>query len=85
MAIVRLGQGVDTTGRFAEEALERTFLAVDDVAERLRASRPDAVRFVATSATRDAANRDVFLDGVEARLGVRPIVIPGAEEARRGG
>lgn len=82
MAIVRLGQGVDTTGRFAEEALERTFLAVDDVAERLRASRPDAVRFVATSATRDAANRDVFLDGVEARLGVRPIVIPGAEEAR---
>lgn len=82
MAVVRLGQGVDTTGRFAPEALERTFLAVDDVAERLRISRPDAVRFVATSATRDASNRDVFLDGVEARLGVRPIVVPGPEEAR---
>lgn len=81
MEIVRLGQDVDRTGRFADEALERTFSAVDRVAELFGGLAPDAVRFVATSATRDAANRDEFLDGVEARLGVRPQVASGDEEA----
>lgn len=82
MEVVRLGQGVDQTGRFAEEALARTFEAVDRAAELFSRLRPDAVRFVATSATRDAANRDEFLDGVRSRLGVTPVVVPGDEEAR---
>lgn len=81
MTIVRLGQGVDRTHRFAPDALERTLTAVDDFAAQCRAARVDSIRFAATSATRDAENRDEFLDGVEARLGVRPQVLSGAEEA----
>jgi exopolyphosphatase/guanosine-5'-triphosphate,3'-diphosphate pyrophosphatase len=81
MRIVRLGQGVDQTGRFADDALERTFAAVDELAELFARTKPDAIGFVATSATRDAANRDVFLDGVEERLGVRPEVLSGEAEA----
>lgn len=80
--VVRLGQGVDTTGQFAPEALERTFIQVDRIAQACREYGVESVRFAATSATRDAANRDVFLDGVEARLGVRPQVLTGEEEAR---
>lgn len=83
--IVRLGYGVDRTGRFDPDALDRTLSATRDYAERVRALgvTPDAeaVRFVATSATRDAANRDEFLDGVESILGVRPEVVSGDEEA----
>lgn len=82
MVVVRLGQGVDKTGEFAADALERTFAATDDYASRCRAAGVDAIRFVATSATRDARNRDAFLDGVTARLGVTPEVISGDEEAR---
>ncbi|MGO1319398.1 MAG: Ppx/GppA phosphatase family protein [Galactobacter sp.] len=81
MTVVRLGQGVDQTGRFADEALERTFAAVDDIADVFARTKPDAIGFVATSATRDAENRDVFLDGVEQRLGVRPEVLSGEAEA----
>lgn len=81
MTVVRLGQGVDQTGRFASEALERTLSAVDDLATLFARTRPEAIRFVATSATRDAINRDVFLDGVQQRLGVRPVVLTGEEEA----
>ncbi|HRN30381.1 MAG TPA: exopolyphosphatase, partial [Terrimesophilobacter sp.] len=85
MTIVRLGHGVDRTGRFDEEALARTLAATHDYAERIRAHGvpfdSDHVRFVATSATRDAENRDVFLGGVEEILGVRPGVITGTEEA----
>ncbi|GAA1354316.1 Ppx/GppA phosphatase family protein [Falsarthrobacter nasiphocae] len=80
--IVRLGQGVDKTGRFAEEALERTFAAVDEYAAALREHEVAGIRFGATSATRDAENRDVFLDGVRDRLGITPEVIAGEEEAR---
>jgi exopolyphosphatase/guanosine-5'-triphosphate,3'-diphosphate pyrophosphatase len=81
MRIVRLGEGVDATGRFGEAALCRTFAAVDEYAALLEASRVDAVRFVATSATRDAANRDVFVSGIRGRLGLEPEVITGSEEA----
>lgn len=85
MQIVRLGHGVDRTGRFDEEALDRTLSTVGDFAGRIRAHGVpldrEHVRFAATSATRDAANRDELLDGVEALLGVRPEVISGAEEA----
>src|SRR3978361_811375 len=60
MWIVRLGQGVDATGEFAPEAIARTRKALADYAELLRVHGVERVRMVATSATRDAANRDVF-------------------------
>lgn len=82
MTVVRLGQGVDQTGEFAADALERTFAAVDAYAAQCEELGVEATRFVATSATRDASNRDVFLDGVRERLGVTPEVITGEEEAR---
>ncbi|MFJ2959856.1 Ppx/GppA family phosphatase [Streptomyces sp. NBC_00669] len=83
MRIVRLGQGVDRTGRLAPEALERTFAACREYAEVIGAHgvAPEHIRFVATSASRDAENRDDFVNGVVALLGVRPEVISGAQEA----
>jgi exopolyphosphatase / guanosine-5'-triphosphate,3'-diphosphate pyrophosphatase len=81
MEIVRLGQGVDRTGRFADEALARTFAALDDYAAVIAATGAEHVRMVATSATRDALNRDVFVQGVKDRLGVVPDVVSGDEEA----
>jgi len=81
MRVVKLGQGVDRTGEFAAEALERTFAALDAYAATCRDLGVERTRFVATSATRDARNRDLFLDGVHARLGVTPEVISGNEEA----
>jgi len=81
MRVVRLGQGVDATGMLAPEALERTFAATEDYAALIRQHGVECVRFVATSATRDAGNRAVFVDGIKARLGVEPEVVSGAEEA----
>jgi exopolyphosphatase/guanosine-5'-triphosphate,3'-diphosphate pyrophosphatase len=81
MRVVRLGQGVDSTGELAPEALERTFAATRDYAARIREHGVEKVRFVATSATRDASNRQVFVDGIRAILGVEPEVITGDEEA----
>ena len=81
MEIVRLGQGVDATGRLAPEALQRTFAACDDYAAEIRNLGAERIRFVATSATRDAANRDEFVAGVGSRLGVEPEVITGSDEA----
>ncbi|WP_084039329.1 Ppx/GppA phosphatase family protein [Demequina sp. NBRC 110053] len=81
MLVVRLGQGVDRTGRFAPEALERTLAATDEYAAQCREHGVEAIRFVATSATRDASNRVDFIEGVRARLGVAPEVISGTEEA----
>ena len=81
MRIVRLGQDVDRTGRLAEEALERTFAAVEEYAALVARHDVDRVRFCATSATRDAANAADFAAGVRARLGVAPEVVSGDEEA----
>ena len=81
MQIVRLGQGVDRTGRLAPEALARTFAACDDYAERIRDLGAERLRFVATSASRDAENTDEFTAGVLARLGTAPEVVPGPVEA----
>lgn len=82
MRIVRLGEGVDATGRLGAAALHRAFGAVDEYAAMIERSNVDAVRFVATSATRDAENRDEFVSGIRGRLGVEPEVISGAEEAQ---
>ena len=75
MRIVRLGQGVDATGQFAPDAIERTKAALTDYAELLRRHDVTKVRMVATSATRDAANRDVFFAMTADVLGA---VVPGA-------
>jgi exopolyphosphatase/guanosine-5'-triphosphate,3'-diphosphate pyrophosphatase len=84
LEIVRLGQGVDATGEFHPDALQRTFAAVDHYAELIKkANVPvEKVHFVATSATRDAKNRDSFFAGIKQRLGVLPDVISGETEAR---
>jgi len=82
MRIVRLGQGVDATGQFAPDALARTKAALVDYAELLRSFTVPKVRMVATSAARDAANRDEFFDAAEAVLGVRPELLSGLEEGR---
>ena len=81
MVVVRLGEGVDRTGVFAPEALERTFAVVDAYAETCRALGAEAIRFVATSASRDVLNREEFASGIESRIGVSPDVISGHEEA----
>ncbi|MCL6673105.1 Ppx/GppA phosphatase family protein [Streptomyces panaciradicis] len=81
MTIVRLGQDVDRTGRLAPEALERTFAACREYAEVIRDLGAEKVRFVATSASRDASNRDDFVRGVVDILGVEPEVISGEQEA----
>lgn len=81
MRIVRLGEGVDVTGEFAPVALDRTMSAVDEYARIIANHHVDAVRFVATSASRDVRNREVFVAGVRDRLGVPPEVITGQEEA----
>jgi exopolyphosphatase / guanosine-5'-triphosphate,3'-diphosphate pyrophosphatase len=81
LLIVRLGQGVDATGRFADEALERTFGACEEYAAVLRDLGVHRLRFCATSAARDASNGDVFVAGVRERLGVWPEVITGDDEA----
>ncbi|WAP56484.1 Ppx/GppA phosphatase family protein [Streptomyces sp. S465] len=81
MKIVRLGQGVDRTGRLAPEALERTFAACREYASVIRELGAERVRFVATSASRDAENREEFVRGVVAILGVEPEVITGDQEA----
>lgn len=82
LRVVRLGQGVDRTHRFAQDALDRTYAAAREFADMLADYRIDGVRFVATSATRDAENREEFEQTIENILGVRPEVIPGTEEAR---
>jgi exopolyphosphatase / guanosine-5'-triphosphate,3'-diphosphate pyrophosphatase len=79
--MVRLGQGVDRTGRLADEALARVFAAVEEFARTIEAHGVTAIRFCATSASRDASNADVFVRGVEERLAVTPEIVSGAEEA----
>lgn len=82
MTITRLGQGVDATGRLHDDALRRTFDCLTHFAARWQAHGVTRVRIAATSAVRDAANRDAFFDGVRAIAGVDAEVLSGEEEAR---
>ncbi|MCR3722523.1 MULTISPECIES: Ppx/GppA phosphatase family protein [Prauserella salsuginis group] len=82
MKVVRLGQGVDATGRLAPEALERTREALASYTVAARRKGAEKVRMVATSATRDASNRDEFFAMTREVLGVEAEVITGDEEAR---
>ena len=81
MEVVRLGQGVDKTGAFHPDAIVRTLAAVDLYAAEIAKRGVEKIRFCATSATRDATNRALFIDGVKERLGIEPEVIAGEVEA----
>lgn len=81
MEIVRLGQGVDKTKSFHPDAIARTLAATEKFSNLIKSKGVEKIRFCATSATRDAINRNIFIDGVRKILGVDVEVIPGAEEA----
>ena len=81
MEIVRLGQGVDQNKAFHPDAIERTLKAVSGFAQEISRRGVERIRFCATSATRDATNRELFIEGVRERLGIAPEVISGEEEA----
>ena len=81
MVITRLGQGVDRTGVLDPLAIERTLDAARIYAAQIEESGVEAARFVTTSASRDAANRDDFLVPVQAITGLTPQVLSGTEEA----
>ena len=81
MRVVRLGEGVDATGRLSTGALDRTWHALSDYTAILRAAGSVDVRMAATSATRDAANRNDFIAMVRSTLGQDPEVITGEAEA----
>lgn len=80
--VTGLGRGVDGTGRLDDAAVERTLAVLGDYGEAIRAAGATRVRAVATSAARDAANRDEFLDAAEVALGTRPELLSGQEEGR---
>ena len=80
--ITRLGQGVGASGRLADEAVERTLACLRGYREILDANAVDTVRVAATSASRDAANREAFFAAVDDVVGVRPELLSGDEEGR---
>lgn len=82
MTITRLGQGVDADRRLAPEAVERTLAVLREYRAVMDRHGVERVRAAATSAVRDAENRDEFLDAAEAVVGVRPELLPGDEEGR---
>ena len=81
MEIVRLGQGVDQNKAFNPDAIDRTLNAVRLFQDQIASKGVEKIRFCATSATRDATNRNLFIDGVRDILGIEVEVIPGEEEA----
>ena len=80
--ITKLGEGVDTSGRLSDAAVGRVAACLVDYRELLDRHGVGEVRMVATSAARDAANRDDFFDVAEAAIGVRPELLSGIEEGR---
>jgi exopolyphosphatase / guanosine-5'-triphosphate,3'-diphosphate pyrophosphatase len=82
MRITRLGQGVDATGRLAEEAIARTVAVLEEYRKVLDQHGVERVRMTATSAARDASNRDDFFAAATAAVGVTPELLGGDEEAR---
>ena len=82
MRITRLGQGVDATGRLDPEAIERTLAVLREYREVIDQHGATRIRMAATSASRDASNRDDFFHAAKEILGVMPEVISGEEEGR---
>lgn len=80
--VTGLGRGVDRSGRLAEDAVDRTIEVLTRYGSLMRDLDVGRARAVATSASRDAANREEFFSRAESALGVRPQLIPGVEEAR---
>jgi exopolyphosphatase/guanosine-5'-triphosphate,3'-diphosphate pyrophosphatase len=81
MTITRLGRGVDATGRLDDEALARTIEVLATYGRRARALGAERIRVGATSAVRDAENRDAFVDAVREHAGTEPEIITGEREA----
>jgi exopolyphosphatase / guanosine-5'-triphosphate,3'-diphosphate pyrophosphatase len=82
MRITRLGAGVDANGRLDPTAIERTVTVLNEYRERIDRLGVERVRMTATSAARDATNRDDFFDAAEKAVGVRPELLSGLDEAR---
>jgi exopolyphosphatase/guanosine-5'-triphosphate,3'-diphosphate pyrophosphatase len=82
MRITRLGQGVDATGRLAEEAIARTVAVLEEYRQVLDQHGVERVRMTATSAARDASNRDAFFSAATTAVGATPELLGGDEEAR---
>ncbi|MEY4130911.1 MAG: hypothetical protein RLZZ31_1035 [Actinomycetota bacterium] len=82
MRITRLGQGVDATGMLDPEAIERTLSVLREYKEVIDRNNVQKIRMAATSASRDAKNRDEFFNAAEQILGVRPELLSGEEEGR---
>jgi exopolyphosphatase/guanosine-5'-triphosphate,3'-diphosphate pyrophosphatase len=82
MRITRLGQGVDVNGALEPDAIRRTVSVLEEYGALIAGHGVTRVRAAATSAARDAKNRDVFFDAAEHALGARPELLPGEEEAR---
>ena len=82
MRITRLGQGVDRTRRLAPDAIERTVTVLREFRAVMDRFDVESVRMTATSAARDAMNRDEFFDAAEEAVGVRPELLSGDEEGR---
>jgi exopolyphosphatase/guanosine-5'-triphosphate,3'-diphosphate pyrophosphatase len=82
MRITRLGQGVDRSGRLDPDAVDRTVAVLREYRDVMDRFEVDRVRMTATSAARDAANRDDFFAAAEAAVGVRPELLSGEEEGR---
>jgi exopolyphosphatase/guanosine-5'-triphosphate,3'-diphosphate pyrophosphatase len=80
--VTGLGAGVDATGLLSDDGIDRTLLALAEFGGRMRDMEVERRRAVATSASRDAGNREFFFDRAEVALGVRPELISGDEEAR---
>lgn len=80
--VTALGAGVDATGLLSEQGIDRTLLALAEFGGRMRDMEVERRRAVATSASRDAGNREMFFDRAEVALGVRPELISGDEESR---
>lgn len=81
MTITRLGEGVDATGQLSDSALGRVVECLQHYREVLDRHEVDAIRMTATSAARDARNREHFFDLAEVVIGVRPELISGEQEA----
>ena len=81
--ILRLGEGVDQTKQLSVAAMDRVVQCLKEWQEMIAVSSVNAVAVVATSAVRDAENRDEFLDRVKREAGFEVELISGEEEARR--
>jgi len=82
MRITRLGQATDATGALADEAIERTVAVLREYRGVMEDHGVGRTRITATSAARDAVNREVFMAAATEAVGTRPELLTGAEEAR---